>query len=115
MPLGSLIEGSMLRARLIRHTASAEGGGRPLCESVVKTVRAAAVPKSFGSFAFGEACSPSTSYALFAGRDSGLRFGDILAFDDGRRLRITSDGAITPPGDSQVGCEEYTAISDICM
>ncbi len=105
----SVIEKVMSEARLIRHSATVAGGRRPEASSEIKTVMAAAIMKRISKALLGETYSPVTEYAVFAPLGTGLEYYDILRFDDGRSLRITSAHPIGVPDGSAIPFERYTA------
>ncbi len=105
----SLIEKTMSRARLIRRSATVSGGRRSETLTEVKTVMAAAVVKKTSKALSGETYSPVTEYAVFTPAGTWLEYYDILQFEDGKSLLITSNRAVCTPEGSAMSYERYSA------
>lgn len=105
----SLIEKSMSQAKLIRRSAAVSSGRRPESQNEIKTVMAAAVVKKASKALSGETYSPVTEYSVFAPAGTGLEYYDVLQFEDGKSLRITSAHPDCTPAGSAMSLERYSA------
>lgn len=105
----SLIEKIMSQAKLIRRSAEVSGGRRSETLTEVKTVLATAVVKKASKAICGETYSPVTEYAVFTPTGIGLEYYDILQFEDGKSLLITSNRAVCTPEGSAMSYERYSA------